>query len=92
MIFKAETLRSILWYEEGEVILNKITSTTRWDTWYRFIFKPEGDNRLFETSYCKGSTECQSNRPWEYEDDVECYEVEPYQRTITDYRRIEKSC
>lgn len=88
--FTRDQLRAILWDEEGEVVLDKITGTGRWDTHHRLIFKPEGEETLYETTYSKGSTEQQdSQRPWEYEDEVECDEVEAYERTIVDYRLVD---
>ena len=87
--FTKKQLRAILWDEEGEVVLNKITGTGRWDTHYRFIFKPEGEDKLYETEYSKGSTEQQDSQgPWEYEDEIECDEVEAYEKTVTDYRPV----
>jgi len=90
--FSRDQLRAILWDEEGEVILDEVTGTGRWDTYHRFIFRPEGEEKLYETNYSKGSTELQdSQRPWEYKDEVECVEVEPYERTVVDYRPVEES-
>jgi len=87
--FTKDQLREFLWDEAGEIILNTITGTGRCDTHYRFIFKTEDDGKLYETEYSRGSTEQQdSQRPWEYEDEVECAEVELFEKTVIDYRPV----
>ena len=89
--FTRKQLRSILWDEEGEVILNKMTDQTRWETHYRLVFKPEGEDKLYETSYSKGSTEHQDTQPWEYEEEeVECAEVLPFEKIVVDYKPVEE--
>lgn len=86
-VFSKETLRSILWDEEGEVVLDKITGNGRWESHHRLVFKPEGEDKLYETSYSKGATEYQDTTPFEYEpDEIECVRVVAYQRSVTDYR------
>ena len=55
-------------------ILDEITDTSRWSIHHRIIF---GDNgKFYETHYSEGATEAQDERPWEYEDEVTCTEVE----------------
>ncbi len=88
--FTKEQLRAILWDEEGTVVLNKITGTDRWHTHYRFIFKLEGEEKLYETSYAKGSTENQDVQPWEHEiGEIECVEVVEYEKIVLDYKPAE---
>ena len=84
--FTKAQLQAILWDEEGTVVLNEISDHNRWSTIHRFVFKPEGENRLYETSYSKGATEQQDEQPWQYEDEVECVEVESFERTVIDFR------
>lgn len=55
-------------------ILNEITDTSRWSSHHRIIFLHDG--KFYETHYSEGLTEMQEESPWEYEDEVECYEVE----------------
>jgi len=87
--FTKKQLRAILWDEEGTVVLNKMEDQSRWSTHFRFIFKPEGEDKLYETRYSKGSTEQQdSEGPWEYEDEVECVEVVAYEKTVVDYKAV----
>ncbi|MEK4122065.1 hypothetical protein [Lysinibacillus sp. FSL K6-0102] len=58
----------------SSAVLDEITDTSRWSIHHRIIFKHEG--KFYETYYSEGATEMQDERPWEYEDEVECDEVE----------------
>lgn len=88
--FTKDQLRRILWNEEGTVVLNQMVDQSRWSTHFRFVFKPEGEDKLYETTYSKGSTEQQdSEGPWEYEDEVECTEVVEVERVVIDYSPAE---
>jgi hypothetical protein len=55
-------------------ILDEIEDTSRWSVHHRIIFAYQG--RFYETYYSVGATEMQDERPWEYDDEVECVEVE----------------
>lgn len=88
--FTKKQLRAILWDEEGTIVLNKMEDQSRWSTHFRLIFKPEGEDKLYETNYSKGSTENQeSEGPWEYEDEIECVEVVEYEKIVLDYKPAE---
>lgn len=70
-------------------VVNEICDTTRWSNIYSFIFKHEG--KMYITSYSVGATESQDEGPWEFchdDEEIECDEVEAYQKTITDYRKV----
>lgn len=69
-------------------MINDIEWQDRWSTYYTFVFQYEG--KYYQTSYGKGSTEIQDERPWEYEDEVECVEVKPVPKTITVYEIIKE--
>lgn len=85
MLFKKEFLLEIGIDRNIEVIEEEITNQSRWSTHYRVVFKWEG--KFYETHFSRGSTECQDESPYEYEDDdIECPEVEPYEVTVTKYR------
>ena len=58
----------------SSAILNEITDTSRWSVYHRIVFGYEG--KFYETHYSEGATEMQDESPWEYEDEVECDEVE----------------
>jgi hypothetical protein len=50
------------------------------------IFKV--DDKFYKTNYQVGATEMQDEAPYEYEgDEIECPEMEPYEVTITKYRK-----
>ena len=88
--FPKELMLSILLEDreedDYEVIKNEISDTSRWSNIYDLIFKFQG--KLYSSYYSVGATEQQDESPWEYDDQVECWEVEEYQKTITDYRAI----
>jgi hypothetical protein len=74
---------------QGEVVLDEITGKGRWSIRYRVVFKI-GDKFLLG-SYSVGATENQDEGPWEHQDNPEFEEVEAYERTITDYRSIQRT-
>lgn len=55
-------------------IEEELIDNSRWSLTYRIIFEDNGKH--YQTYYNVGATECQDERPWEYEDEVECTEVE----------------
>lgn len=55
-------------------IEDNIVDTGRWSIYHKIIFEDNG--KFYRTHYSVGATECQDERPWEYEDEVECEEVE----------------
>ena len=57
-----------------EALLDEITDTSRWSVHHRIVFKH--DDKFYETYYSEGATEMQDESPWEYEEEVECHEVE----------------
>jgi len=70
----------------AELISDEIIDTTRWSIIHRIIFKK--DNKYYSTTYSEGATEYQDEAPWEYDDMVECREVEPYEKVIIEYREV----
>ena len=92
MKFKAEFLRRGLYgdttqEESFEIIEDEISDHTRWNVCHDIVFKHNG--KLYESYYQVGATEMQDEQPWEYEmDEVECPEVEAYEKTITAYRAV----
>lgn len=55
-------------------IHDEITDTSRWSVNHEVVFKY--NDRFYMTWYSEGATEMQDESPWEYEDEVECVEVE----------------
>jgi len=84
VMFPQKKMLAILECDEGRIVEDTVESHSRWSVGHKLIF--EYDGRLFLTGYSVGATEQQYESPWEDMDEVECTEVEAYQRTITDYR------
>ena len=71
-----------------DVISDEIVDHGRWTVSHALIFKRDG--KIYETYYDVGATESQDQCPWEYEDEVECFEVREQEVTKVEYVRIEK--
>lgn len=90
MKFKKDDLRDLVdqlvggGFDGFRLISQKITGHGRWSLHYRIIFEYNG--KFYQSRYSTGATECQDESPYEYEDDeIECEEVVPVQKTITVY-------
>ena len=53
---------------------DKIIDCSRWSIHHEIIFEDNG--KYWKTWYSVGATEEQEERPWDYEDEVKCTEVE----------------
>lgn len=56
-------------------IEDDVIDTSRWSILHEIVFQ-DNDGKFYKTSYSVGATECQDEAPWEYEDNITCYEVE----------------
>lgn len=72
---------------EDNVIYDKIIDTTRWSIVHKIVFEDNG--KFYQTTYMEGATEMQDERPWEYEDEIECVEVELREVTIKKWVPVE---
>jgi len=70
----------------GRVITDKIVDTSRWSIIHEIVFEDNG--KFYQTTYSEGATECQDERPWEYKDEIDCYEVEIREVKIKKWCRI----
>jgi hypothetical protein len=68
-------------------IKDTIIDTSRWSVHHEIIFKDKG--KFYKAFYSEGATECQDERPWEYDEDIECIEVELKKVMVTKW--VEKS-
>jgi hypothetical protein len=68
-------------------IFDEITDNGRWSIYHRCIFEDNG--KFYEAYYSVGATECQDESPWEYEENVDCYEVELKEITVKKWIRKE---
>lgn len=55
-------------------MIDEVVDNSRWSIQHEIIFEYEG--KFYRTSYSVGATEQQDEGPWEYDDTVECTEVE----------------
>lgn len=62
-------------YASDYLIQDIITAVSRWSTFHQIVFMDK-DGSYWMTDYSCGATELQDERPWEYEDKVECIKVE----------------
>lgn len=72
--FSKDYLKDELDLPYSNTIVDKIIDTTRWSIVHEIVFEDNG--KFYQTTYSEGATEMQDERPWEYEDEVECEEVE----------------
>lgn len=66
-------------------IKDTIVDTSRWSEIHEIVFAY--DDKFYETGYSQGLTEMQDESPWEYEDEIECYEVELKEVTVKKWIR-----
>lgn len=69
-------------------IKDDIVDTSRWSIHHKIVFEDNG--KFYETYYSEGATECQDESPWEYEDEIECYEVELKEVKVMKWVRVDK--
>ena len=72
--FSKDYLKDELDLPYSNTIVDRIIDTTRWSIVHEIVFEDNG--KFYQTTYSEGATEMQDERPWEYEDEVECEEVE----------------
>ena len=84
--FSKDYLRNELDLPYG-AILDKIIDTTRWSIIHEIVFEDNG--KFYQTTYSEGATESQDERPWEYKDEVECYEVELREVKVKKWCKVE---
>lgn len=66
-------------------VLNNITDTSRWSIHHEIVFAHDG--KFYQTYYSEGATEQQDESPWEYDNEVECHEVELKEVTVKKWVR-----
>lgn len=89
-LFSKEVLQELVWGDvEGLVVmLNEQYSSSRWSSLHELVFR-EGE-KYYRVEYSRGLTECQDERPFEYEGDmISCTEVVPYEKTVIAYKNAE---
>ena len=61
-------------YNDDIIQEDNIIETSRWSEIHEIVF--EYNNKYYKTEYSQGLTEMQDESPWEYEEEVDCVEVE----------------
>lgn len=64
-----------------------IDDNSRWSIYESAIFQHLTDNKFYRFFWSKGATEGQDERPYEYDDEVEVYEV--VQKEVTRLEWVE---
>ena len=72
--FSKDYLKNELDLPYGNTIVDNIIDTGRWSIYHEIVFADKG--KFYKATYSEGATECQDESPWEYEDEIECTEVE----------------
>ncbi len=94
MLFKKDDLKELLWGDDLEIngkvavtVLNEQIYSSRWSSRHVLVFSYDG--KFYETTYSRGLTEMQDERPFEYEpEEIECQEVVPVEVTKIEYRPV----
>jgi len=73
-VFSKDYLMDELDLPYENTIVNRIVDTTRWSIIHEIVFEDNG--KFYMTTYSEGATEIQDERPWEYDDEIKCIEVE----------------
>ena len=73
--------------EEFKIVKEEIVDTTRWSIVHEIIIQRISDGKFFADTYSRGATECQDERPWEY-NPPNFDEVEPVETKIITYVRV----
>ncbi len=61
-------------------LVDTIVETSRWSEFHEIVFAHDG--KFYQTGYSQGLTEMQDESPWEYEDEIDCDEVELKEVTV----------
>lgn len=73
MVFSKDYLRDELDLPSSALV-DDIIDNSRWSIHHKIVFEDKG--KFYQTYYSEGATEMQDESPWEYDNDVECTEVE----------------
>lgn len=89
MTFTEKEAREIVYDDHADykVLKSDIYGTSRWAIYYRVIVQQISTGKYFRTNYSRGATEHQDHMPYEYDEPI-LIEVEPFEKTIIDYRDI----
>ena len=83
--FDVNYLKEVLNLPE-DALEERIVDHRRWSVDHEIIFQ-DIDGKHYKTWYSIGATECQDERPWEFDTKVECIEV--HKKLVTKYEWAE---
>ena len=86
--FSKDYLKNELLLPYENAIVDNIIDTTRWSIVHEIVFADKG--KFYMTTYSEGATECQDERPWEYDDEIECTEVELREIKVKKWMPVEE--
>lgn len=86
-VFSKDYLKDELDLPYSNTVVDKIIDTTRWSIVHEIVFEYNG--KFYQTTYSEGATEMQYESPWEYDDEVECIEVELREVKIKKWMPVE---
>jgi hypothetical protein len=65
---------------------SELIDTTRWSAIYSVVYQDLTTGKYYQSSYSTGATECQEERPYEYDGaEIELTEVVPVEKTVIEY-------
>lgn len=73
----------------SEAIYKEPVEQHRWETLYKIIFQDK-DGTYWKTYVLRGSTEMQPTIPWEFEEEVECQQVEKRIIQVEDWAPVDE--
>lgn len=85
--FSKDYLKNELLLPYANAIVDNIIGTTRWSIVHEIVFADKG--KFYMTTYSEGATECQDESPWEYDDEIECAEVELKEVKVKKWMSVE---
>lgn len=69
-------------------VYDEIIDNGRWSIHHYCVFEDQ-DGKFYSTHYSVGATEYQDERPWEYDNNVECTEVELRKVTVEKWMPVD---
>ena len=86
LILTSEQGRDIVYGDDSNFVTieDKIVGTRRWSIEYEIVVQRKSDDKYFKDGYCRGATESQDERPYEYLE-PNFTEVFPVTKTYIDY-------
>lgn len=72
-----------------EKVDSNLVDRTRWSVVYEEIWKNPTDAKCYQFSFCRGATESQEERPYEYESEpIEVPEVKQVEKTVLVWEEV----